>query len=138
MSSLSIRVGDQATLTRTVSAADVRAFADLTGDRNPVHLDAAFAAQTRFGRPIAHGMLCGGLISAVLGTQLPGPGALYLQQTLQFKAPTFVGDSIIVLVTVVAVREDKPVVTLRTECRDQDGKVLVEGEAVLLVPGDAP
>lgn len=138
MASLHIRVGDQATLTRTVTAADVEAFADLTGDRNPVHLDAAFAARTRFGRPIAHGMLCGGLISAVLGTRLPGPGALYLQQTMQFKAPTFVGDTVSVLVTVVAVREDKPIVTLRTECRNQDGTLLVEGEAVLLVPAEGP
>lgn len=129
-----MRIGDHATLSRSVSSADVQAFADLTGDRNPVHLDAAFAARTRFGRPIAHGMLCAGLISAVLGTQLPGPGALYLQQTLLFKAPTFVGDTVTVLVTVTSVREDKPVVTLRTECRNQDGTLLVEGEAVLLVP----
>jgi len=138
MSSLRIQVGEHAKLTRTVSAADVEAFAEITGDRNPVHLDATFAATTRFGRPIAHGMLCGGLISAVLGTRLPGPGAVYLQQTMQFKAPTFIGDTVTVLVTVIAVREDKPIVTMRTECRNQDGALLVEGEAVLLVPVAAP
>jgi 3-hydroxybutyryl-CoA dehydratase len=138
VSSLCIRVGDRAAITRVVSVADVCAFADITGDRNPVHLDANFAAKTMFGRPIAHGMLGAGFISAVLGTRLPGPGALYLQQSLLFRAPVFVGDEVTVEVEVIAVREDKPVVTLRTECRNRGGVLLIEGEAVLLVPPEEP
>lgn len=132
-----IGVGDEARLLRTVSQADVSVFAEVTGDRNPVHLDSEFAAQSRFGRPIAHGMFCGGLISAVLGMQLPGPGAVYLQQTLKFRAPAYIGDTIETVVTVTALRADKPVVTMKTECWNQDGTLLVDGEAILLVPSPA-
>ncbi len=137
MSGLRIQVGDRAAITRVVSVADVCAFADVTGDRNPVHLDANFAANTMFGFPIAHGMLGAGFILAVLGTRLPGPGALYLQQSLMFRDPVFVGDEVTAEVAVISVREDKPVVTLLTECRNREGVLLIEGEAVLLVPPEA-
>jgi acyl dehydratase len=128
-----IRIGDQATLTRTFTDEMVVAYADLIGDHNPVHLDEAFAATTRFGHRIAHGMLVAGLISTVIATDLPGLGSAYLGQTLQFKAPVYLGDTITVKVEAIKVREDKPIVTLATTCTNQDGKNVIEGEAVVLV-----
>ena len=129
-----IELGDRASLSKSFSAGDVRQFAEISGDRNPVHLDATYAAQTRFGRPIAHGMLVVGLISAVLGTELPGPGSIYLSQTLQFRAPVYIDDTVTAMVEVTAIRPDKPIVTLKTVCINQSGQVVIEGEAVLLVP----
>jgi 3-hydroxybutyryl-CoA dehydratase len=111
----------------------IRAFAELTGDTNPVHLDDAYAAGTRFGRRIAHGMIAAGLISATLANDLPGPGTVYLSQTLQFKAPVYPGDTITTTVEVKGVRADKPIVTLGTECRNQEDVLVLEGEAVVLV-----
>jgi 3-hydroxybutyryl-CoA dehydratase len=108
-------------------------FADLTGDTNPVHLDDDYAAGTRFGRRIAHGMIAAGLISAALANDLPGPGTIYLSQTLQFKAPVYPGDTITTTVEVKTVRPDKPIVTLITVCKNQGDKVVLEGEAVVLV-----
>ncbi|MFL6333903.1 MAG: MaoC family dehydratase [Pyrinomonadaceae bacterium] len=129
-----LKVGDSAAISKTVADEDVRAFAELTGDRNPVHLDEEYAASTRFGRRIAHGMLGASLISAVLANELPGRGTVYLSQTLRFTAPVFLGDTVTARVTVKAVREDKPVVTLETVCTNQRGERVVEGEAVVLVP----
>lgn len=130
----SLRVGDTASLSKVLSEQDVLTFAEITRDCNPVHVDEAFAAQTRFGRRIAHGMLTAGLISAVLGTQLPGPGSIYLSQSLKFRAPVYLGDTITAVVEVIAVRQDKPIVTLATICKNQKGETVIEGEAVLLVP----
>ena len=127
------QVGAKATLTRTVTDEMVVAFADLVGDHNPVHLDKAFAATTRFGRRIAHGMLVAGLISSVIATDLPGPGSVYLSQTLRFKAPVYLGDTITVHIQVVKRREDKPIVTLATVCTNQEGTTVIEGEAIVLV-----
>jgi 3-hydroxybutyryl-CoA dehydratase len=129
-----IEVGASASLTRVVEAEDVEAFARLTGDTNPIHLDDEYAGRSRFGRRIAHGALVAGYISAVLGTTLPGPGSIYLSQTLAFKAPVFIGDTVTATVTVTNVRPDKPVVTFDTRCANQDGQVVLEGEAVLLCP----
>ncbi len=129
-----VKVGDSAELTRTFGDEDVRAFARISGDNNPVHLDDEYAAGTRFGRRLVHGMLTAGLISAVLGTQLPGPGSIYLSQTLKFRAPVFIGDAVTARVTVKAVREDKPIVTFETACFNQEGVKVLEGEAVLMVP----
>lgn len=129
----SLQAGDKASRTTTITDAMIRAFADLTGDTNPVHLDDAYAADTRFGRRIAHGMIAAGLISATLANDLPGPGTVYLSQTLQFKAPVYPGDAITTTVEVKSVRPDKPIVTLRTSCKNQDDKVVLEGEAVVLV-----
>lgn len=131
---MTLSVGDAAEMTRTVTDADVRAFADLTGDHNPVHLDEEYAAATRFGRRIAHGMLGASLISAVLANELPGRGTVYLSQTLRFTAPVFLGDTVTARVVVKALREDKPVVTLETFCTNQRGERVVEGEAVVLAP----
>jgi acyl dehydratase len=127
-----IQIGDQATLTRTITDEMVVAYANLIGDHNPVHLDEAFAATTRFGRRIAHGMLVAGLISTIIATDLPGPGSVYLGQTLQFKAPVYLGDVITAKVEAIKVREDKPIVTLATTCTNQDGNSVIEGEAVVL------
>lgn len=129
-----LKVGDSAEMRKTIADEDVRAFAELTGDRNPVHLDDEYAAQTRFGRRIAHGMLGASLISAVLANELPGRGTVYLSQTLKFTAPVFLGDTVTARVTVKSVREDKPVVTLETVCTNERGERVVEGEAVVLVP----
>jgi acyl dehydratase len=128
-----IQIGDRATLTHTITDEMVVAYADLIGDHNPVHLDEAFAATTRFGRRIAHGMLVAGLISTLIASDLPGPGSVYLGQTLQFKAPVYLGDAITVKVEVVKVREDKPIITLATVCTNQDGQSVIEGEAVVMV-----
>lgn len=126
--------GAIATLVREVNDSDIKSFAALTGDVNPVHLDEDFAVASRFGRRIAHGMLIAGHISAVLGTLLPGPGAIYLGQTLVFKAAVFPGDIITTRVVVTKVRTDKPIITLQTTCMNQTGQVVLEGEATLLFP----
>lgn len=125
--------GDKASRTHTISDDMIQVFADLTGDHNPVHLDDAYAAGTRFGRRIAHGMIAAGLISATLANDLPGPGSVYVSQTLQFKAPVYPGDTITATVEVRAVHPDKPIVTLATVCANQDDVVVVAGEAVMLV-----
>lgn len=130
---MNLYVGQRATITRTITAAMVEEYAHLVGDKNPVHLDDAYAATTRFGKRIAHGMLIAGLISATLASELPGPGCVYLGQNLKFKAPIFLDDTITVMVEVRAVREDKPIVTLATTCTNQSDAVVIEGEAVLLV-----
>jgi acyl dehydratase len=131
---MKFKVGDSAEITRTIEQADVEAFAEVTGDHNPVHVDEAFAQQTRFGRRIAHGMLTASLISSVLANKLPGEGSVYLGQTLQFVAPVFPGDEVTARVTVKAVREDKPVVKLETICVNQRGETVIRGEATVLLP----
>lgn len=128
----SIRTGDQKSRTATITDEMIHAFADLTGDTNPVHLDDSYATGTRFGRRIAHGMIAAGLISATLANDLPGPGTVYLSQTLQFRAPVYPGDTITATVEVKSVRPDKPIITLATLCTNQDEKVVLDGEAVVL------
>lgn len=129
----SLKPGEKASRTTIITDEMIRAFASLTGDSNPVHLDDAYAATTRFGRRIAHGMIAAGLISAALANDLPGPGTVYLSQTLQFKAPVYPGDTITTTVEVKNVRAEKPIATLNTVCNNQDGVVVLEGEAVVLV-----
>lgn len=129
-----IKTGDSASLSKTFTNDDVIAFADISGDHNPVHIDPEFAATTRFKRQLVHGMLTAGLISAVLGMKLPGPGSIYLKQELNFKAPVFFGDTITAAVSVTNVRERKNIITLDTRCVNQDGVVVIEGMAVLMVP----
>src|SRR6185503_3212491 len=130
---MKFKPGDTASLSRTISDDDIRAFAEATGDRNPLHLDEEFAKQTRFGRRIAHGMLSASLISAVIASELPGQGGIYLGQTLQFVAPVFPGDTVTARVTVSAVREDKPILKLETVCTNQRDEVVIKGEATILV-----
>lgn len=129
----SLNPGDKASRTTTITDEMIRAFADLTGDTNPVHLDDEYAAGTRFGRRIAHGMIAAGLISAALANDLPGPGTVYLSQTLQFKVPVYPGDILTTTVEVKSMRPDKPIATLGTVCTNQEGTVVLEGEAVVLV-----
>jgi 3-hydroxybutyryl-CoA dehydratase len=128
-----LSVGQSAELVRTVGEADIVAFAAVTGDNNPVHLDADYAATTSFGERIAHGMLSAGYISAVLGTTLPGPGAIYLSQTLKFKRPVRIGDAVTARATVAQIDEAKARVTLATVCL-VNGKPVLDGEAVVMVP----
>jgi 3-hydroxybutyryl-CoA dehydratase len=131
-----LSVGQSAELVRTVAEADIVAFAEVTGDSNPVHLDADYAATTNFGERIAHGMLSAGYISAVLGTTLPGPGAIYLSQSLAFKRPVKIGAEVTARVTVTAIDDVKGRVTLDTTCL-VGGKAVVGGEAVVMVPRKA-
>ena len=128
-----MKVGDSAEITKTIEQTDVQAFADLTGDHNPVHLDEEFAKTTRFGRRIAHGMLTASLISSVLANKLPGEGSVYLGQTLQFVAPVFPGDTITARVTVKDIREGKGIIKLDTVCLNQRDEVVLRGEATVLV-----
>ena len=116
---------------RTITEADIIEFADVSGDHNPVHLDEEYAAQSMFGGRIAHGLLAASMISAVLGTKLPGPGSVYLGQTLKFLAPVRIGDTIEASVEVIAVRKDKHILTLRTDCVNQDGTLVLTGEATV-------
>lgn len=130
---MKFKPGDTASLSRTISEDDIRAFANATGDRNPLHLDEEFARQTRFGRRIAHGMLSASLISAVIADKLPGQGSIYLGQTLQFVAAVFPGDTVTARVTVTGIREDKPIIKLETVCTNQRDEVVIKGEATVLV-----
>lgn len=131
-----IKIGDSATRSVLIDDARIRAFAQASGDENPVHLDDDYAAGTRFGKRIAHGMLTASIISAILGNDLPGSGTIYLAQDVKFKAPVFVGDTVMAKVEVTAYREDKRIATLRTTCENQDGLLVLEGEAVVIAPAD--
>ncbi len=119
-----------ASLSRTITEEDVVTFAHLTGDVNPLHLDEAYAKGTRFGRRVAHGVFAAGLVSAVIGTRLPGPGAIYLSQTLKFVAPVFIGDTVTATVTVTKAKGR--IYTLETVCTNGRGERVLEGEAVVL------
>ena len=124
-------IGTQATLSRTITEDDILLFALVSGDHNPIHLDAEYAEKSLFGKRIAHGFLIGSLISAVLGNDMPGPGSIYLGQTLKFLAPIHIGDTVTVTVKVVAIREDKRIITLYTDCTNQHGILVLSGEATV-------
>ena len=130
-----IQVGQSAELAKTVTETDIALFAGVTGDFNAVHVDAVAAAQSRFGERIAHGMLSAGFISAVLGMRLPGPGSVYLSQSLKFTKPVRIGDTITARVEVLEVVATKRRARLATTCRNQNGETVVEGEAVVMVDG---
>lgn len=129
-------VGQEAELSKTVTDEDVMAFARVTGDFNPVHVDEITAARSRFGGRIAHGMLSAGLISAAIAGKLPGPSSIYLSQTLRFTLPVRIGDTITVHLKIIELIEGKRRVKLSTVCRNQKGETVVEGEALVLVPAD--
>ena len=128
-----LELGMSASVSRTVSEADILMFAGVSGDTNPVHLDQEFAASTMFGGRIAHGMLSAGLISPVFGTRLPGPGSIYLSQTLKFKAPVKIGDTVVARVTVKELKTEKRRAVFSTVC-SVGSTVVLEGEAELLIP----
>jgi 3-hydroxybutyryl-CoA dehydratase len=128
-----LKVGEEASLSNTVTQAGIAAFAEISGDKNPVHLDAAYAATTLFKERIAHGMLMAAYISAVFGMKLPGPGAIYISQTLNFKAPVKIGDTVVTTVKVVELIAEKKRARFECVCA-VNGKPVVLGEAVLMVP----
>ncbi|MCL9775623.1 MULTISPECIES: MaoC family dehydratase [Vibrio] len=131
---MSLEVGQHTSLTKTLDKAAVEAFASLAEDYNPVHLDEAFAAMTPFEVPIVHGMLASSLVSGLLASKLPGPGAIYLGQTLKFTCPIRVGETVTARVEVKHIREDKPIVTLLTEVLTEEGQVAIQGEATVMLP----
>jgi 3-hydroxybutyryl-CoA dehydratase len=128
-----LSVGMTETLSKTVASSDVVCFAEVTGDRNPIHLSEHFAAKTPFGTRIAHGLYTASLISAVLGTRLPGPGAIYISQTLNFRAPVKIGDTVEVNVTVAELIASKFRARLVCNCT-VDGEIVLDGEAWVKVP----
>jgi 3-hydroxybutyryl-CoA dehydratase len=128
-----LSVGMTERLSKTVSSSDVVGFAEVTGDRNPIHLSEHFAAKTAFGTRIAHGLYTASLISAVLGTRLPGPGAIYISQTLNFRAPVKIEDTVDVTVTVTELVPEKFRARLRCEC-SVGGEIVLDGEALVKVP----
>jgi 3-hydroxybutyryl-CoA dehydratase len=129
-----IKLGDKASVEKTISETDVYLYAGITGDFNPAHVNQVEAGKTRFNGRIAHGMLSAGLISAVLGTELPGPGAIYMGQELKFLAPVRIGDTIKAEVEVIEIIEEKNRIKLRTCCYNQNGEMVIEGMA-LVRPG---
>jgi 3-hydroxybutyryl-CoA dehydratase len=133
-----LEIGQRAQFSKTISESDVYLFAGVTGDFNPAHINQAYAERTAFRTRIAHGMLPAGFISAVLGTQLPGPGAIYIQQTLNFKAPVVMGDTITATVEVVEIMAEKKRVRLKTVCTNQADTVVLEGEALVSPPRNLP
>jgi 3-hydroxybutyryl-CoA dehydratase len=130
---MKIKVGDTASVTKTITEADIQTFGDLSSDRNPLHFDEEHARRTRFGRPISHGMLTGSLFSPIIAHQLPGEGAIYLSQSLKFIAPVFAGDTITATLTVRHVREDKQIITLDGVAKNQKGEVVITGESIVFV-----
>ncbi len=130
---MDLKIGDSFSTERKVTDEVVRQFAEVSGDFNPIHLDEEFAKTTRFGRRIAHGMLSGAFISAVLGYEFKERKIIYLSQTMKFTAPVFIDDTVTATATVTKIREDKGIVTLETNCKKQTGETVVEGEAVVMV-----
>lgn len=133
---MDLKIGDQFSKTKQITDAVVRAFAELSGDYNPIHLDEEFAKTTRFGRRIAHGMISGALISAVLGNEFKERKIIYLSQTMKFIAPVFIDDTVTATGTVTNIREDKNIVTLETVCTNQNGETTLKGEAAVMILPD--
>ncbi len=129
-----LKVGDAAEFSKTVSESDVYDYAGITGDFNPAHVNAVYAETTHFKKRIAHGMLAAGFISTVLGFHLPGPGTIYMKQELKFTAPVYFGDTITARVEVIDINVDKHRVRLKTTCTNQDGTIVVDGEAIISPP----
>ena len=125
------KIGQKASVQKTFTAADVTAFAGASLDVNPIHMSDEYAKGTIFGRRVVHGILTSGLISAVIGNHLPGPGSIYLGQTLKFMAPVYLGDDITAQVEVIGIRPDKKIIELRTTCVNQDGKTVITGVATV-------
>jgi 3-hydroxybutyryl-CoA dehydratase len=131
MSELNFKVGDSSSLRRTITEADIVNFAGISGDFNPVHVDEEYAKTTLFKGRIAHGLFSAALISSVLGNKLPGPGCIYLKQGLHFLSPVKIGDTIIAEVEIVEIIDGKRRMRLRTTCKNQLGKAVLDGEALV-------
>ena len=130
---MDLQIGDKFSTARLVTDELVRKFAEVSGDYNPIHLDEEFAKTTRFGKRIAHGMLSGAFISAVLGNEFNNRKIIYLSQTMKFIAPVYIDDTVTTASTVTNIREDKGIVRLETICTNQNGDTLVTGEAVVMI-----
>ena len=130
---MEMKIGDSLSSAREVTAELIEKFADVSGDHNPIHLDDEFASKTRFGKRIAHGMLSGAFISAILGNEYKGSTVTYLSQTLKFTAPVFIGDTVTTTSTVTNIRSDKNIVTLENICTNQKGETLVQGESKIMI-----
>ncbi len=128
------QIGASASRTKTFTDEDVRAFAQISGDGNAIHLDDDYAKTSVFGQRIAHGMLTASLISALIGNDFPGTGTIYLSQDLKFKAPVFIGDTVTATVEIVKYRADRRIMTLHTVCAKADRTLVIEGEAVVIAP----
>jgi acyl dehydratase len=126
-------IGEEATIKKVITKEDIKEFSKITGDTNPVHVNEAYASKSFFGKPIAHGMLTASLISAVLGTKVPGPGAIYMRQSLNFKAPVFPQDEITAKVKVIGWDEVTGRIKLETLAINQDGKIVLHGDAELVM-----
>ena len=131
-----MKLGDSASFTKTVSEHDVYTYAGVSGDFNPAHVNEVEAQKGMFGKRIAHGMLSAGFISTVLGTQLPGPGTIYMGQELRFTKPVFFGDTITATVTVAELIPEKSRAILDTVCTNQNGEVVIKGKAAVMPPKD--
>ena len=131
-----MKLGDSASFTKTVSEHDVYTYAGVSGDFNPAHVNEVEAQKGMFGKRIAHGMLSAGFISTVLGTQLPGPGTIYMGQELRFTKPVFFGDTITATVTVAELIPEKNRAILETVCTNQNGEVVIKGKATVMPPKD--
>ena len=129
-----LKVGDTASFGKTVSESDIYLYAGITGDFNPAHVNEAYAKGTFFKTRIAHGLLTAGFISAILANQLPGPGTIYLKQDLSFLAPVHIGDTITARVEIIELITEKKRVRLKTTCSNQDGVVVLSGEATVMPP----
>lgn len=129
-----IAVGQTASYSKVIGEKDIQLFAAVSGDVNPVHLDAEFAAQTRFGERIAHGMLSGAIISAAIAMELPGPGTIYLNQTMRFKLPVKIGDEVTVLLEVTERQDKREIITLDCKVQNDKGKLVVTGTAQVMAP----
>ena len=132
---MDLQIGDNFSTSKQITDAVVRAFAELSGDFNPIHLDEEFAAKTQFGKRIAHGMISGALISAVLGNEFKEKKIVYLSQTMRFIAPVFIDDTVTATATVVDIRQDKPIITIETICTNQNGNTVVKGEGKIMILG---
>jgi len=128
-----LKVGDRVSLSKAFTEDEVFRFAEISTDKNPLHLDKDFGRETIFGERIVHGMLVASLFSGLIGMELPGEGSIYLGQSLTFKAPVAIGEEVTASVEIIRIRNDKPIVTLRTVCVNSEGTVVVEGEAVVKV-----
>jgi 3-hydroxybutyryl-CoA dehydratase len=129
-----IRLNETAEFSKTISESDVYLYAGVTGDLNPAHINEEYARETFFKTRIAHGMLAAGLISAVLGMRLPGPGSIYVRQELNFLAPVRIGDTVTARVEVIEIMSEKKQLRLRTTCSTQDGTLVLDGEAIVSPP----
>ncbi len=129
-----LQLGEAAEFSKTISESDIYLYAGITGDFNPAHVNEAYASKTFFKTRIAHGMLPAGLISAILGNQLPGPGTSYVRQEMNFLSPVHIGDTIVARAQVIEILPEKNRVRLKTTCVNQDGTLVLEGEATVSPP----